>query len=339
MNTVMAGNYNKNPKQNIKMKNMKKQIITGSILLLGLILLGTDPVLSQPKVNSNYNGVQVGVITYSYRDMQLDVEGTLKACLKSGISSIELMGTGVEAYLGAPKSTVSRRRMRASDLTDEETAAIEKYKKDIVEWRYADETMDKYVALRKKFNDAGVNIHIYKWTAGMSDEDLDYSFKVAKALGAIGITTEIGEENCTKVGAAAERAGMVAIFHNHYQYADEDFDVDKLLALSPANRLNFDIGHYYGSTGKCPVEFIEKYYKQIASIHVKDKTGKNNETKSNANQVFGQGETPIKEVLQLIRDNKWPIHCDIELEYEITPWSNSVKEVNNCRAYCRQALL
>jgi sugar phosphate isomerase/epimerase len=173
----------------------------------------------------------------------------------------------------------------------------------------------------------------------MSDEELDYSFKVAKALGAIGITTEIGEEACTKVGAAAERAGMLAIFHNHFQFAQEDFDVDKLLALNPANRLNFDIGHYYGSTGKSPVEFIQKYHGQIASIHVKDKTGKDNETEENANQVFGQGETPVREVLQLIRDNKWPIHCDIELEYKIAPWSNSIKEVNNCRAYCREALL
>lgn len=317
---------------------MKKQIISASILLLGLILLSPD--LAQSQVNSNYNGVQVGVITYSYRDMQLDVEGTLKACVESGISSIELMGTGVEAALGAPESPLNWREMRRLDeQPKEKQEAFAKYQEDIKAWRYADGTLKMYEELRKKFNDAGVNIHIYKWTAGMSDEELDYSFKVAKALGAIGITTEIGEETCTKVGAAAERAGMLALFHNHYQYAEEGFDVDKLLALSPANRLNFDIGHYYGSTGKCPVEFIQKYHEQIASIHIKDKTGKENETEANANQVFGQGETPVQEALQLIRDNKWPIHCDIELEYKIAPWSNSIKEVNTCREYCRQALL
>lgn len=319
---------------------MKKQLINISILFLGLILLGTDLVQAQPKVNSNYNGVQIGVITYSYRDMRLDVEGTLKACLESGISSIELMGTGVETYLGAPENPLSWREVRRLDeQPKEKQEAFAKYQEEVKAWRYAEGTMDKYVELRKKFNDAGVNIHIYKWTAGMSDEDLDYSFKVAKALGAIGITTEIGEEACTRVGAAAERAGMLAIFHNHAQYGREDFDVDKLLALNPANRLNFDIGHYYGSTGKSPAEFIKKYHEQIASIHVKDKTGKDNETTADANQVFGQGETPVIEALQLIRDNKWPIHCDIELEYNIAPWSNSIKEVNNCRAYCREALL
>jgi len=306
----------------------------------GLMLMTSLPAQGQEPINSNYGGVQIGAITYSYRDMRLDVEGTIKACVESGISSIELMGTGVEEYLGAPKNPLTWREVRnLDDQPQEKKDAFATYLEEIKAWRYGDETLKKYEELRNKFNDAGVNIHIYKWTAGMSDEELDYSFKVARALGAIGITTEIGEENCTKVGAAAERAGMLALFHNHYQYADENFDVDKLLALSPANRLNFDIGHYFGSTGKCPVEFISKYHDQIASIHVKDKTGKDNETEKNANQVFGQGETPVKEVLQVIRDNKWPIHCDIELEYKVAPWSNSVKEVNTCRAYCRQALL
>jgi len=319
--------------------NNKKIKSRLSILAMAVAMLMTSlSVEGQEPINSNYGGVQIGAITYSYRDMRLDVEGTIKACAESGLSSVELMGTGIEAYLGAPKNTVSRRRMRASDLTDEEKAAIEKYQQDIKTWRYLDETMDKYVAFKQKFNDAGVNIHIYKWIAGMSDEELDYSFKVAKTLGAIGITTEIGERNCTVVGAAAERAGMVAIFHNHAQFGKEDFDVDKLLALSPANRLNFDIGHYFGSTGKNPAVFIEKYHKQIASIHLKDKTAKDNEEEADVNKPWGEGETPIAEVLLLIKNNGWPIYCDIELEYTIPEDSDPVKEVAICREYCKQAL-
>ena len=322
------------------MKNKKIKSRFFVLAAAGLMLMTSLPAQGQEPINSNYGGVQIGAITYSFRSIR-EVDAVLQACVDAGLSSVELMGTGVEAYLGAPESTVSRRRMRASDLTDEEKAAIEKYQKDIKVWRYSDETMDKYVAFKQKFNDAGVNIHIYKWTAGMSDEDLDYSFKVAKTLGAIGITTEIGEENCTKVGAAAERAGMVAIFHNHYQYADEDFDVDKLLALSPANRLNFDIGHYLGSTGKDPVAFIEKYHDQIASIHIKDKTAKapeGTEVKGNVNMPFGQGDTPVNEVLQLIQKNNWPIYCDIELEYKIPEGSDAVKETAICREYCKLAL-
>ena len=105
------------------------------------------------------------------------------------------------------------------------------------------------------------------------------------------------------------------------------------------NMLNFDIGHYLGSTGLNPADFIRKYHGRIASIHVKDKTGLNNATSKNTNQVFGQGETPIAEVLQLIQKQKWPIYCDIELEYPVAPWSSSVKEVKTCMEYCRQILI
>ncbi|MDF1576485.1 MAG: sugar phosphate isomerase/epimerase [Bacteroidales bacterium] len=319
---------------------MKNKKIKSRLYLLaaaGLMLVTSFPAQGQEALSSNYGGVQIGAITYSFRSIR-EVDEVLQACVDAGLSSVELMGTGIEAYLGAPELTVSRRKLRSGDLSDEEKAAVEKYQNDIKTWRYSDETMKKYVALRKKFNDAGVNIHIYKWTAGMSEEELNYSFKVAKTLGAIGITTEIGEENCTKVGAAAERAGMVAIFHNHFQYAEADFDVDKLLALNPANRLNFDIGHYFGSTGKDPVEFIEKYHAQIASIHLKDKTARDHEVKGNENMPWGEGQTPIKEVLLLIQDKGWPIYCDIELEYKIPEGSDPVKEVAICREYCKEIL-
>lgn len=321
---------------------MKKLLFRNLALLLGLTFLTTDIVQAQPEINSNYKGVQIGAITYSFRSIR-DVDEVLQACVDAGLSSVELMGTGIEQFLGAPENPFPRRRRprgeAAPEMTEEQQAAVAKYQEELKAWRYAEGTMKKYEALRKKFNDAGVNIHIYKWTAGNSPEELDYSFKVAKALGAIGITAEIGEENCKNLGAAAERAGMLAIFHNHYQYAEEGFDVDKYLAMSPANRLNFDIGHYYGSTGKDPAAFIEKYHHKIASIHLKDKTGPENETEDNANQVWGQGEAPIAKVLKLIQKNQWPIYCDIELEYDIKPWSDPVKEVKICREFCRQILL
>lgn len=289
--------------------------------------------------NSKFGGVQIGAITYSFRDLPGGLEAVLKACIDAGLSSVELMGTGVEDYLGAPKNPVQRRPNAQNPLTNSEKTAITQYVNELKEWRKTQGTIDKYKQLRKKFNDAGVNIHIYKWTAGNTDEELDYSFKVAKALGAIGITAELSEDNARLLGPAAARNGMYAILHNHYQYGEPNFDVDKLLAYSPANMLNFDVGHYLGSTGLNPTDFIRKYHKRIASLHLKDKTGLNNATKKNENQVWGQGETPLAEVLHLVRDQKMLIFCDIELEYPVAPWSSSVKEVKTCMEYCRQILI
>ena len=74
------------------------------------------------------------------------------------------------------------------------------------------------------------------------------------------------------------------------------------------------------------------------AVWLKNKTGKNTEP-ANTNQVWGQGETPLKEVLNLLKDQKWPIYCDIELEYEIKPWSNAVKELGVCVRHARELLM
>ncbi len=289
--------------------------------------------------DSLFAGVQIGAITYSFRDLEGGLEATLNACIDAGLSSVELMGTGVEDYLGAPKNPVQRRPGPNNPLTDEEKLAIAQYNNELKEWRKTNGTVNAYIQLRKKFNDAGINIHIYKWTAGNTEDELDYSFKVAKALGAIGITAELNDKNARLLGPAAENNEMFAILHNHYQFVEEDFNVDKLLSYSSANMLNFDVGHYFGSTGLNPTDFIRDYHDRIASIHLKDKTAPDNATLKNTNQVWGQGETPLTEVLHLIRDQKLPIYCDIELEYPVNPWSTSVKEVKTCKEYCRQILI
>ncbi|MEA4915983.1 sugar phosphate isomerase/epimerase [Proteiniphilum sp.] len=295
--------------------------------------------ISDQLPDSQFAGVQIGAITYSFRDLRGGLEATLNACIEAGLSSVELMGTGVEDYLGAPKYPVQRRPTQENPITDQEKRAITQYNNELKEWRKTHGTIEAYTQLRKKFNDAGVNIHIYKWTAGETEEELDYSFKVAKALGAIGITAELNEKNARLLGPAAEKNGMFAILHNHSQYAERGFDVDKLLSYSSANRLNFDVGHYFGSTGLNPADFIRKYHTRIASLHLKDKTGSTNATQRDANQVWGQGETPLAEVLHLIRDQKLPIYCDIELEYAVAPWSTPVKEVKTCKEFCRQILI
>jgi sugar phosphate isomerase/epimerase len=122
------------------------------------------------------------------------------------------------------------------------------------------------------------------------------------------------------------------------QFATSGFSYDPFLAVSPAVMMNFDAGHFYGSTGIHPNTIIEKYHDRIFSIHMKDKTGPNTNP-ANENQVWGQGEVPIEDVLLLIRENKWPIYCDIELEYEVKPWSDAVKETKTCVKFARQILM
>ncbi|TFG43369.1 MAG: sugar phosphate isomerase/epimerase, partial [Bacteroidia bacterium] len=192
---------------------------------------------------------------------------------------------------------------------------------------------------KKLFDDAGIGIHIVKFSpARWSDEEIDYAFKAAKAMGAKGVCDEISEEAVKKLGPIAEKHGMYAVFHNHMQFATEGFSYDPFLAVSSAVMMNFDAGHFFGSTGIHPNTIIEKYHDRLFSIHVKDKTGPNTEP-PNQNQVWGQGEVPLADVLLLLKKNNWPIYVDIELEYDIKPWSDAIKEVETCVQYARNILI
>lgn len=322
------------------------------------------------KPNSKFNGLQVGTITYSFRGVN-GTDEIISACIEGNISSIELMGNGLEAEVGAPSNPVQRRivfggampagaptgapagapartstpRMQQPEITEEEKALQEKYEEDLAAFRKDPATMEKWAALAKKFTDAGIEVHILKWTAGNTDELLDYSFNVAKVFGAKAICAEASEDACKTLGVAAERNGMLAVYHNHAQYANMSVpDIERWLSYSPANRLNFDCGHYFGfgydnSTKLDIIQFIDHFNTQILSVHFKDKTKLTNEFASNQNQVWGQGETPVGEVLRHLRDNYPHIYCDIELEYPVPAWSTSAKEVAKCVRFAREALI
>ncbi len=321
------------------------------------------------KPNSNFGGVQIGTITYSWRSMPGGVENIIKYCKETGINSIELMSNDLEDYLGAPKNPMmamfgppppAPRQAGAPEagapqtgarpagppaggfqpprFTPEQEAAIAKYNKEIKEWRLS-LPISKIEDTRKLFDNAGIGVHIVKFSpAKWSDEEIDYAFRAAKVMGAKGVTEELTEEAVKKLGPIAEIHGMYAIFHTHMQFATPGFSYDKFIPVSPAVRFNFDAGHFFGSTGLHPNTILEKYHDHIISIHLKDKTGPKTDP-ANTNQVWGQGEMPIADVLLLVKKQQWPIFCDIELEYDIKPWSNAVKEVKTCLQYARQILI
>lgn len=289
--------------------------------------------------DSKFGGVQVGAITYSWRSMPTSAEDILHYCLRTGISSIELMGDVAEKYAGLPQGP--EKPASGAMLTDAEIAAFEKASKQAAaeqtKWRIST-SMKKYEELRKMYNDAGVNIHIVKFSPeSWTDKEVTYAFKAAKALGTKGITNEIGDRACKRLGPFAQKMGMYAIFHQHLQPGEPGWSFDKFLEYSPANMLNFDAGHYFGATGLHPNGIIERLHDRIISIHMKDKTGPKGNP-ANTNMPWGQGETPIADILLLLKKNRWPIYADIELEYPVPEGSDAVAEVKKCVEYCRKIL-
>jgi sugar phosphate isomerase/epimerase len=292
------------------------------------------------KINSRKTeGVKLGAITYSWRSMSWEAKEILKFCKETGITSLEMMGSVAEDYAGIPPQPPRLRRGEAITMEEQKSYRVNLARANEARriWRIG-ASMNKFKELRQMFNDAGVDIHIVKFApARWTDEEIDYAFEAAKALGAKGITNEIGLEAAKKLGPFAEKHNLYAIFHNHAQPGEPGFNFDDYLDLSPMNMLNFDVGHYVGATGKHPNEIIEKYHDRIVSLHLKDKTSKNSDP-PNTNKFWGTGDTPIADILQLIQINKWPIHCDVELEYQVPEDSDAIKETKKCVAFCKKAL-
>jgi hypothetical protein len=74
------------------------------------MLPGRVSAARRAKPNSNFGGVQIGVITYSYRSMSAKAEGLLRYITQCGISSIELMGGSAEQFAGAPAAKKGKKK-------------------------------------------------------------------------------------------------------------------------------------------------------------------------------------------------------------------------------------
>lgn len=275
-------------------------------------------VSTAAKPNSVIDGVRIGCITYSYREAHINsAEGTLAALIKSGLSETELMDGPIKDYAGIGGGPKRDPKAPAPAPTDTQREA----------------QLAKCGDMRKMFNDAGVNIHIHKTPFGKSDEDIEFNFLIAKALGCVAITTERNEALAKRVAPFAEKHQIYVAFHNHTNNVPVTDSADPLLDIGKYIAFNLDIGHYFaGTKGKSPVPVIEKYHDRIISLHLKDRTAEGR------NLSWGKGQTPIKEVLQLLKKEKWPIYADIEVEYPIPKDSNPVAEVAICLQYCRDAL-
>jgi len=330
---------------------------------MALAALPASTLLAAGKPDSNFDGVQVGVITYSYRSMagSNNAKELLKYIVDSGVSGIELMGPAAEIYAGSPAPAgrspgagggagrgqggpgVAGAEGRGQggggrrQLTPEEQQAAQARAAEVKKWRLS-VSMDKYKELRKLYNDAGVNIYAFKLepNPSMSDEEHEYIFHVADTLGANHITLELSNnaEFTKRIGDFAAKKHMFVAYHAHTQATMTAWDA--VLDQSRGNAINLDCGHYVAGTSESLIPLILKHHDRIASVHLKDRKKGSN---GGANLAWGQGETPIREILRLMRKEKYKFPASIELEHEIPEGSDAVVEVSKCVQFCKAALV
>lgn len=328
----------------------------GALSAVNRLTAADAPIPAKPpgKPNSRVNGVQIGLnVPYSFKSSagnNMSGDETLERCVALGISALELRSQPVEAFLGAPPPRAGGRgrgkapegegkAAPAASAGDSGAEALRKFR------LAADVSRAK--EFRQKYEDAGVKIDVLKFDNiyRMADGELDYAFGLAKALGAHAISAEISmtdqrEAELKRLGSFADKHQLMVGYHGHTKVTPEIWE--QAFALAKFNGANVDIGHFIAGLHYSPVEFIKKHHDRITHIHIKDRKMRGPEGTKNAdegpNVPFGEGDTPIVEVLHLLRDNKWPIQATIEFEYPVPSGSDYMKEIARAIKYCRDAL-
>ena len=319
-------------------------LIKSSLTSLGFLMVGKSFASALAKPNSKFAGVQIGTITYSYRGLPGSLEQVIQYCVDSGVSAIELMGDAVEEFAGKPKNPVQFRFVpgQRPNFTDEQRAQMAQYQKDVAAWR-TEVGMEKFEEARKMLDKAGIKVYAFKPNAfgpNNTDAEVEWGLKVAKILGANSVTVELPTDpkQTQRLGDLGAKHKVYFGYHAHLQATDTAWDV--ALSQSPYNSLNLDCGHYIAAGGPNTVDtllkLIENKHDRITSMHLKDRQNKEH---GGANLAWGKGDTPIQQILTLVRDKKYKFPVTVELEYEVPKDSDPVKEVKICVDYAKKILV
>jgi sugar phosphate isomerase/epimerase len=261
------------------------------------------------------NGVRLGVQTYSFRDVPRtpagDAIGPLLAAMTAcGFDECELWSPQAEP------AGLSRDALR--------------------QWRLQT-PLDHFRGVKKQFDAAGIRIHAYNYspTASHTAEEIARGFEMAKALGAGIITASTRLDVAPRIAPLAEKHKMIVAMHNHSNLKDanEFATPDSFAAamkLSQYFKINLDIAHFTAANFDA-VAFIREHHPHITNLHLKDRRRNQGE-----NMPWGEGDTPIRDVLQLLKRERWPIRAYVEYEHKGA--GAPVDEVKKCYAYARSCL-
>ena len=308
---------------------------------LGKMAIAALPASSLlAKLNSKFGGVQIGInAPYSFHGMPPGADDIIKYMTQLNLSAVELRTQPVEAFLGAPVVPVAPGGRNKTAQTPEQVAARKAALEELQKWRLS-VSVDQIKTFRKKYEDAGILIQIVKVDGidAMTDDVVDYAFTVAKTLGAHALSCEIPLSKTKRLGEFAAKHKLMVGYHGHAKVDDPEAFAkpeswETAMTYSKYNGINLDLGHFTAANNVSPVEFIKKHHDRITHVHIKDRKMHNG-----PNFPFGEGETPIKEVLQLMQKEKYPFQGTIEFEYPVPAGSDVLTEIAKCVAYCKSAL-
>jgi sugar phosphate isomerase/epimerase len=271
-------------------------------------------------------GVRLGVQTYSFREVarsgagSVDVIiGAMKTC---GLDECELWSPQIEGGPPAGREAAP--------------AGQQKTREALRQWRLSTGRAF-YEDIRRRFAAAGMTIYAYNlsFNDSFTDDEITRGFEAAKSLGAEVITASTTVSVAKRLGPFAATHQMPVAMHNHSNVKDpNEFATPEsfmtALALSPQFRINLDIGHFTAANFDA-LAFLEAHHDKITNLHIKDRKKNQGD-----NTPWGDGDTPIREVLSWLKRRKSPIRAYVEYEYRGT--RGVVAEVTACAEFAKKVL-
>jgi sugar phosphate isomerase/epimerase len=326
----------------------------------GTALLAAIPLsraLGAAAIDSVVSGVQLGVQTYSFHDVTQGgmeaVDLIVKHMTRIGLGMCELFSPDIEPF-PMPWFAVepwAPGAARGSGSAGDVNAATQKYaalakapetlkqREVLRNWRLST-PLSYFTAVAKKFSDAGIKIYCYNlsFDDSYTDDEIERGFEIAKALGTDIITASTNLPTAKRLVPFLEKHRMYVAIHGHSDVKNSNqFSSPATFAagleLSKYFKVNLDIGHFWAA-GFDPVAYIQQEHANITNLHLKDRL-KN----EGANVPWGEGpdHTPVRQVLQLLKQKQWPIPAFVEYEYQGpgTPEQEVAKCVQYSKEYIR----
>lgn len=329
-------------------------------LAMGAIPASGALALASARISSKIHGVQIGVAGFSYNNLPrqglLDV--IIQSMVDSGIGECLLFAPSTEPVELADKARPARggggggagrggsgglgraggggaRGGGRGPVSPEQAAAVEA----LHQWHLT-VSLDHYTAIRRKFAGAGLAIKSFDASLGAttSDDDLNRACEVTKALGARFMMCSVPRSVAKRIAPIAEKHGIRVAFQGRPNINSTDADAmakpadfEEAMGYSKNFGSSIDVGDATGG-GWDALKFIQDTHPRVFALNLKDRT------KAGVSMPWGQGDSRIKEILQLVRDKKYPVHCYIDCDYATAEGGSRIADVKRCFEFARAAL-
>ncbi len=284
---------------------------------LGRVALAIAPfgTLSGKKMDSVVKGIQFGLQSYIFSMLGLPQDQIVDAVIQSMVQC--QLG---ECDLYAPVTEPAQFWDRIRAGGDGSAAARE----ELGRWRTS-VSLDHYRAIRKKFDAAGIQVYGLSGFPGSTEDELTKTFEIAEVFGAQLVTLGVTLPAAKRIAPLAEKHIFKVGIQGRPDMKPANPDViarpesyEEAVSLSPVYWLSFDIGDATGG-GYDTLQFVEKHHDRIALLYLKDRR------KDRLSVPWGEGDTPVREILRMIRDRKYPIRCYIDCDYKTTDRAADVR--------------